>query len=68
MVEYDGPDKAPEEQKAPPYGYVGYQRPSRHERILRDIERSRNSRIPTWVLALTLSAIIVSWIVFVALA
>ena len=39
----------------------------RHARVVRAIQRGRHSRIPTWVLALTLGLIIAAWVAFIAL-
>ena len=39
----------------------------RHARVVHAIQRGRQSRIPTWVLALTLALIIAAWVVFIAL-
>ena len=39
----------------------------RHERVVHAILRGRRSRIPTWVLALTLGLIIAAWVVFIVL-
>ena len=37
----------------------------RHARVVRGIQRGRQSRIPTWVLALTLALIIAGWVAFI---
>ncbi len=39
----------------------------RRARIQRDIAKGQRSRIPTWVLAATLAAIVVGWVLLVVL-
>jgi hypothetical protein len=39
----------------------------RHERVYRSVMRSRQSRIPTWVYAVTLAALVAAWVVWIAL-
>jgi hypothetical protein len=39
----------------------------RHGRVQRDVARSRRSRVPTWVYALTLAVVVGAWVAFITL-
>ncbi len=40
---------------------------SRHDRIQREIERNRQSLVPTWVYAVTLGVLVLAWILWIIL-
>lgn len=49
-------------------GWLGLYRlrpQTRAERIRRGVQKSRESRIPTWVMALTLAAVLAAWAVWI---
>jgi hypothetical protein len=39
----------------------------RHERVHRSVQRSRQSKVPTWVYAVTLAILIAAWIYWIAI-
>jgi len=39
----------------------------RHERVYRSVQRSRQSKIPTWVYAVALALLVAAWIYWIAI-
>jgi hypothetical protein len=62
-------DHEPGSPQEPParHGVFGPPRITRAERIRRDIERGRNSPIPTWMLAVTLGVLVAAWVLWIVL-
>jgi hypothetical protein len=68
VTEPDRPGRQPPEEPEPigVMGFFGRPRTSRREKIRREIERGRQSRIPTWVLVVTLVAFVAAWALLIA--
>jgi hypothetical protein len=59
----DEQEQAPPRRRPPLARWVEYRR----ARVEAELERSRNSRVPTWAMALFLGVFVAAWIAYVAL-
>jgi len=61
------PDEWPGQRPEPEHRQRLFGRPSRAERLRRDLQRDRQSLVPTWVYAVTLAVVVGAWVLWIIL-